>query len=274
MKKSPYLVFSIWFLILYPCAKAQPITAISNPVYINFGMPQLELDSEIIVNDPNNNNALDVNERFMVSFFLKNKGKYVANRVEVQTMSSDSDRGMILPEKAELGNIDPGQRLAVSQIIMGGPELMSGVADLKFQIFENNSLDQLVIHKVNTYSLSQKPRLKIIADEFFGTGEGKSIKPGSKFELWIRLKNTGGAVAKHIQFYIQHNQHILLNSNLDDMIISELAPNEVVEKRFRFSLGINYKDPKISIRVKAYDINDDSGKLQELSNAIVDKKGE
>ena len=271
MEKSLTLVLCVVFLGMKSLMMAQPITAISNPVYINFGMPELELDSEIIVNDPNNNNTLDANERFMVSFFIKNKGNYVANRVEVQTKVSDPNSGLILPETEQLGNIDPEQRQVVKRIIIGGPDLKSGVADLEFQIFENDSLAHVVTHKVKTYSISQKPRLEIIAHDFFSLGGGKSIKPGSKFELRIRLKNTGGGVAQEVKFDILHNKHILLDSDLEEMIIPELAPDEVSEKRFQFTLGINYKDTKIPIRVKVYDINEGSGELQELSDAIVDK---
>ena len=271
MSKSLSTILCMLFLWMSPFLKAQPITAISNPVYINFGMPELELDSEIIVNDPNNNNTLDANERFMVSFFIKNKGNYVANRVEVKTRVSDPNSGLILPDNEDLGNLDPEQRQVVKRIIVGGPDLKSGVAELEFQIFENDSLAHVVTHKVKTYSISQKPRLEIIAHDFFSLGNGKTIKPDSEFELRIRLKNTGGGVAQEVQFDILHNKHILLLSDLNEMIVGELAPDEVVEKRFKFYLGVNYKDTKIPIRVKVFDINEGSGELQELSDAIVDK---
>ncbi|MEM6629822.1 MAG: hypothetical protein AAF694_09115 [Bacteroidota bacterium] len=271
MRKAICPILCILLLSMGFLVKGQPITAISNPVYINFGMPELALDSEIIVNDPNNNNTLDANERFMVSFFIKNKGNYVANRVEVKTKVSDPNSGLILPGNEELGNIAPEQRQVVKRVIVGGPDLKSGVAELEFQIFENDSLTEVVTHKVKTYSISRKPRLEIIAHDFFSLEEGKTIKPDSEFELRIRLKNTGGGVAQEVQFDILHNKHILLLSDLKEMMISELPPNEVVEKRFKFYLGVNYKDTKIPIRVKVFDINEGSGELQELSDAIVDK---
>ena len=267
-----FSIIGLWGLMLvcFSHTQAQPITAVSNPVFINFGMPELVLDSEIFVNDPNSNNTLDANERIMISFFIKNKGNYVANRVLIKTFIPVSGSGVLVPEILDVGNLDPAQRYLVKRIIQGGPDLKSGKANLEFQLVENDSLSEVIPYSINTYSISQKPRLEIIAHEFFSLGNSRTIKPDSEFELRIRLKNTGGGVAKEVQFDVLHQKHIILYTNLDELVIDELAPEEVVEKSFKFFLGINYQDDTIPIRVKVFDINEGSGEVQELSDAVIE----
>lgn len=271
MKLSSFLLTGSLLVLAIPQLFSQPITSVSNPVFVNFGMPELVLDSEIFVNDPNSNNTLDANERVMISFFIKNKGNYIANRVYVKTHVPNSGSGVLVPELLDVGNLAPDQRFLVKRIIQGGPDLKSGKANLEFQLIENDSLSEVISYGVNTYSITQKPRLEIIAHEFFSLGNSKTIKPDTEFELKIRLKNTGGGVAKKVQFDVLHGKHILLYTDLDELIIDELGPNEVEELSFKFFLGINYRDNKIPIRVKVYDINEGSGEVQELSDAVVDE---
>ena len=264
-------IVAMWgiLLLLRTEGSSQPITAVSNPVYINFNMPELVLDSEIMINDPNNNNILDANEKMQISFWIANRGRYVANRVAVKTYVTDPASGVIGSPIESLGNMAEGEKILIKRLLEGGPNLKSGETTVEFHIMENDSLAEIITHKVNTYSITRKPRLEIIAHDFFSLGGSKTIRPDSEFELRVRLKNTGGGIARQVRFDINHPKHILIQSDLEDMVVEELEPDAVVELSFRFFMGINYKETTIPIRVKVFDINKGSGEVQTLSDALV-----
>ncbi len=248
---------------------AQPVSAISNPVFINFGMPDIELDGEVSFNDKNNNNTLDASERAQFSFYIKNVGKYVANRVKIRTVVGNDMSGIILPGEISLGNMAPNERKLIKRVIEGGQDLQSGVVKLRFEIIENDSLAEVVPFDVNTYSISKKPRLDIISHGFFTKEGSQSLKPDTPFELKIRLKNNGGGTAQNIRFEFKVPPHILINSNLDDKVIEKLDPNEIENITFNFYMGVNYRSSKIPIGIKVYDDNTDSGESRTFSEPVI-----
>ncbi len=248
---------------------AQPVSAVSNPVFINFGMPEIVLDGEVFFNDQNNNNTLDASERVQFSFFIKNVGKYVANRVRIRTKVGNDATGIIVPEKISLGNMAPNERKLIKRVIEGGQDLQSGTAELRFEIVENDSLSHVIPYEVKTYSISKKPRLDIISHAFLTTDDSPTIQPGSPFELKVRLKNTGGGDAQNIRFEFDVPPHILINSDLDASTIESLKPNEITETTFNFLMGVNYQNSKILIDIRVFDDNTDSGESRTFSEPVI-----
>ena len=272
MWKAPQtLCMSLLLAILGEPLLGQPITALSNPVYINFNMPELVLDSDIYINDPNNNNTLDANEKMQVSFFIANRGEYVANSVKVRTHVIDPKSGVQGTEDESLGNLAKGERRLIKRLILGGADLKSGETEVEFQILESDSIAEVITHKINTFSEARTPRLEIIAYEFFSLDKGGSIRPNTEFELRIRLKNSGGAPAKEVEFDINHQKHIVVLSDLESTMVPELEPNAVVERSFRFFMGPNYTESKIPIRIRVFDVNTGSGETHKLTDAIVNE---
>ena len=250
-----FLLTSLLLLICKPgFVLAQPVTGTSNNVSINFGMPEIEYDGEMIFNDVNNNNALDVEESVQIGFYLINSGKYVANNVRVRTVLENELIGINLPAEVNLGNIAPNQKRLVRGIFSGTSELPQGVANIKFEVIENDSLAKVIPYNLTTLGVSEQAKLEILSFGFLAQ-RGRTLKKDAPFILRIRVKNSGGGVAKDVKFDAIPPRHILLNSLLEDLHLDEIKPGETVELAFEFYAGINYQKEIIPIQIIITDIS-------------------
>lgn len=268
MKRWGSLILSV--LLLGSLCQGQ-VTRLSNTVYINFGMPEVGLDGEVLFNDINNNNGLDANERAQITFNIKNNGKYDANNVKVRTVLNNVAEGIILPSEINLGNLGPNETKMVRCLVSADDRLVSGQAKFSFEILENEAKSTAIPFEVNTYSIISLPQLDIISFGFSSKSGNPKIVLDSDFIFTIRLKNKGGGPAKNVRFDIEAPRHIVVTTLLEDVVIESLPAGETRDIKFELYAGPNYNQPNIPIRVTVSEINEGSGDKETCTAYIVDK---
>ena len=138
-------------LFSHSLLKAQVIEATSEAYRMNFGFPELQVLDDLQFLDENDNNIIDPGEGGIISFTVENKSKYTAYSVTIFPSELNNLTGLELPEKVELGDIDPGGKQTVQIAILARADLEEGTASLIFEIFEKGDYENLsVAYTLNT----------------------------------------------------------------------------------------------------------------------------
>lgn len=242
-----YLAFFLMSMGTLLMGWAQPQSANSNSVLINFGYPELVTDDYPSFNDRNNNSTIDVGEQVQVAFSITNEGKYVANNVQVITAIDEQIKGLKLPEPRNYGNIAPGVSKRVKLVLAGDQTLAAGVAQLRFVIIENADTATVMPFSVLTADESQQAKLSVNSHIFFA--KENRLQLDQPFDLKFDLQNLGNAPALEVSFRFKLPEHVLVTSSLADATLKTLGPGQIKDIRFTLIAGVNYSESNIPITV-------------------------
>lgn len=118
-------------------ASAQVIDNTSKSLRLTFGFPELQVEDDIQFQDQNDNNIIDPGEGGLISFTIKNAGKYPAINIAVYPKELSGVLGLELPEFQEVGNLMPGQSKLVEIGLFAEKSLKKGTANFIFEIHES-----------------------------------------------------------------------------------------------------------------------------------------
>lgn len=135
MLKSGF--FFVLFALCVSSVSAQVIDDTSKSLRLQFGFPDLQVEDDIQFQDQNDNNIIDPGEGGLVSFTIKNAGKYPAINVAVYPKELSGIIGLELPELQEVGNILPGESKLVEIGLFAEKSITKGTANFIFEIHES-----------------------------------------------------------------------------------------------------------------------------------------
>ena len=144
------------FLVLclslgFQSLSAQIIKDSSKSIRLNFGFPELQVEDDIQFQDQNDNNIIDPSEGGLISFTIKNVGKYPAKNVAVFPKELSGVPGLELPEKQEIGDLAPGESKLVEVGLFAEENLEKGTANFIFEIHENGEYENIsVVYALDT----------------------------------------------------------------------------------------------------------------------------
>ncbi|MDP5172603.1 MAG: hypothetical protein NWR72_20340 [Bacteroidia bacterium] len=143
---------SLVFLLLASLSGyAQKFVATSLPVKMDFGYPVLEDMDDVTYIDDNNNNIIDPGEGALITFTLKNTGKWTARNVQIRPEELNGINGIEIDKVIDIGDIQPGESKDVSIGVYANRSLSRGTASFIFYIDENGSYNNVsVVYGVDT----------------------------------------------------------------------------------------------------------------------------
>lgn len=149
MIKSGFFFLLIAFNI--SLAYGQVIDNTSKSLRLSFGFPVLYAEDDIQFQDQNDNNIIDPGEGGLISFTLKNTGKYPAKNIAVYPKELSGIVGLELPEVQEIGDLKPGESKKVEIGIFAEENLQKGSANFIFEIHENGEYENIsVVYTLDT----------------------------------------------------------------------------------------------------------------------------
>ncbi|MEM6768411.1 MAG: hypothetical protein AAF824_01770 [Bacteroidota bacterium] len=264
MQKQIHIIaFFIALLGIGAVAEAQPVVGRSNSVTINFGYPLIEYDASPTFNDVNDNNTIDVGESVLIAFNIRNKGKYVANNVTVQTQIDERIPGLQLPAPKNYGNIAPGGERFVKLVIKSDSTLAAGVASLKFNIIENADSAGQIYYAVNTADVARKAKLRFTSHKFFTANN--RIAREKPFTLRLDLQNLGNSVARELVFDFDVPKQVLIETPIEELSMQSLQPGEIREIKIEMLIGINYFDANVPIKIS---VTEKTGQSRDIQTVV------
>lgn len=129
--------FFLCIALSIQCLSAQVIDNTSKSLRLTFGFPDLQVEDDIQFQDQNDNNIIDPGEGGLISFTIKNAGKYPAIKVAVYPKELSGVLGLELPELQEIGDIQPGESKLVEIGLFAEKTITKGTANFIFEIHES-----------------------------------------------------------------------------------------------------------------------------------------
>ncbi|RMG24136.1 MAG: hypothetical protein D6730_13115 [Bacteroidetes bacterium] len=246
---------------------AQTFVGHSEIIHLDYGYPDLVVNKELSFNDQNNNRAIDPGEVATVGFFIDNIGLYTAENVVIKIRDRNHTAGLLFEPEYELGNISRSQRnVLVQNIIRGDSALEAGIADLVFEIYENNELVDSLQYKVATTGLIEGRNLEVIDELYFA--DDNKLEPGKWFRLRLTVKNTGEVPIRNVSFDFSPVPHLLEQFKREKMIIPVMMPGEVQDQTFDFLLGVNFNQPSLVLKVEVRGSNEKEGNVHTSTEIV------
>ncbi len=144
------LIFTV-LLLAAQAGFSQVFVAKSKPFSMDFGYPVLDDQDDVAFLDENGNNIIDPGEAALITFTLKNTGRWTAKNVQIRPEELNNIRGIRLDNVIQVGDILPGQSKEVSIGVFASRELGRGTASFIFYIDENGSYNNVsVVYGVDT----------------------------------------------------------------------------------------------------------------------------
>ena len=151
-KNKSFLIFIV-VLLGYHLSFGQTITAESKELVLKFGFPELAIMDDLKYEDENGNKLLDADAACIISFSVKNSGKYPAKDVVIRPEELNGIKGIELPETVPVGEIRSGETKLVQIGMNSNLELGDGTASLVFYILEKGEERNLsVVYALGTAS--------------------------------------------------------------------------------------------------------------------------
>lgn len=146
-----YIITGICLLYSFSNLAGQEIYADSDSLHLNFGYPILTVIDDLRFIDENENDNIDPEESSIISFTIKNTGRYLAHDVTIRPQELNNLMGIMLPEEVQIGDIKPGDDRLVQVPIATSGNLEKGTASLIFYIHENGKYDDIsIVYAVGT----------------------------------------------------------------------------------------------------------------------------
>lgn len=144
-------IILLFALFSFLSLDAQIIDGKSKTIRLNFGFPELKVEDDIQFQDQNDNNIIDPGEGGLISFTIKNTGKYPARKVAVYPKELSGVLGLELPKVQEVGDLLPGQSKLVEVGLFAEESLQKGTANFIFEIHENGEYENIsVVYALDT----------------------------------------------------------------------------------------------------------------------------
>lgn len=149
MLKSGFTI--LLFALSFQFVSAQVIDNTSKSLRLSFGFPILQVEDDIQFQDQNDNNIIDPGEGGLISFTIKNAGKYPALKVAIYPKELSGVLGLELPEVQEVGDLMPGESKLVEVGLFAENTLQKGTANFIFEIHENGEYENIsVVYALDT----------------------------------------------------------------------------------------------------------------------------
>lgn len=211
-------------------------------------IPNFQTTNFLFVDD-NNNQVIEAEERSFIRFSILNVGNGLAKDVKLTvSLQNTGITGLEFEKEKELGDIYSMREKQVSIAITGRPDLVSGVAEFRIDILDQDETnpDPLEL-EIPTKKFSQ-PHVIVAKSAFFSDSPGL-VESEKTVYLNTLIQNVGEGYASQVQ------AEFLLPSGCSPVRsntvfhIGQLDGGKHVEIEFPFKISREYTADKIPIDV-------------------------
>ncbi len=237
--------------------------------------PLLEIASndqgspEIKYTDPNQNNRLDANETFTLSFKITNKGQGMAKNVKVTVANNSPEiKGITFDQTKQIAIIPSGGSEIVNINLKSSIELVSGVLNLGISFYEpmGFSPDPLDV-KINTKEFA-RPNVTIVDQRVIS--ESGSVQKKKPVTLTALVQNIGQGTAEDVKVNFVLPENVFPSSELN-YTFPKLISNEQQQINFEFLINDRYASNTVPIKIT---ISEKFGRFAQgkTHNVTIDSK--
>ena len=216
---------------------------LNSKLWIQTAPPYLVINNPTFY-DSNGNNRIDANENSIISFKVTNKGKGYAYNLKTKIEEKNNIKGLSF-QNCEIGTIAVGESKEVKVPIHSTLNLISGTADFRILVTEENNFDaDPFTVSVNTLEF-QEPEVIISDYQFFS--EFDKMKLGVPITLKTYVQNIGQGIAENISVNFEVLQENIFASGEKKYIIEKLNPGETTEINFEFFANKKFDENNVHI---------------------------
>ena len=211
-------------------------------------IPNFQISNFLFVDD-NNDQTIEAEERSFIRFSLLNVGDGLAKDVKLSvSLQGSSITGLEFEKDKELGDIYSMREKQVSIAITGRPDLVSGVAGFRIDIWDDDQTNPDPFEvEIPTKKFSQ-PNV-VVANSSFCADSPGPVEVGNTIFLKTLIQNVGEGNASQVQveFILPSYCSPVRSNNL--FHIGHLNGGAHVEIEFPFKISRNYEANQIPIDI-------------------------
>jgi len=206
-------------LVIKEEAKPQPKTK-PEPTY---KFPNLRIIEGVpLFTDDNFNNIIDANETCSIHFFVVNSGTAIGETLKCMVSETSTMKGLDFNKENLLGDLNPGDTMAVNISVQSDYDLTDGTASFKIQVEEANHFGADPIPVVIKTKAMQPPLIKIV-NYNTSSKSGKTLQKKEPFSIQVLVQNIGQGTAYDLMLHLLVPENILCFSGNQDTLLGTLA---------------------------------------------------
>ncbi len=204
------------------------------------GPPPNLVISSINLTESSKDHVLDAEETGVINMTLTNKGKGVAEGVNLKLRMNTPLRGLVFEDLVYVGTVRGGDSKSINVDVSAREDISSGDANIHVLAVESNGFDSLpVILSFKTRKMTP-PALRVVNAEVRDSDDYRFISKGKESNISLSIENAGSGKARNVTARITTLDHNIKLLNDNTIRVGEMYPGEIKKATFNIVVTNRY----------------------------------
>jgi hypothetical protein len=198
-------------------------------------MPPTELAVTVEFKDTSGDTFLEAGEKGALIITVINNGKTVSRKVSAQIRSDKGDSRLDFPKSVNFGSVTAGKTVKREAGLRAKKDISPGSVGLDISVSDAHGFESEIISVDIGLKAAKNPKLVIHDFGINDKSKNLQIEPRERVVLVVRIKNTGGGVARDVNVEIDYGKDVTIcGAGITSFDIGELRPGQYEDVKFNF----------------------------------------